>query len=299
MTDPTNPVPTTRVSIEFVEGVPVQRVVVPVALDHRYDRGVAAAAPLAERFDLPVLLVSVQLGDGDTVDLARGDLIKELRDAVTAAHPTIDVDDLVMAGSEEPAVTLAASLRPDDLVVLATDAVEGPTGSFAQHLAGHTDAPVMMLGPDAQLGDLSGDVIVGVDGSVLAERCLPAAVGLAAALGSNVKLLEAVSSVVTEHIGRLKRRGERVSENAYIRDLAERLNDASVSWEVVHHDDPAAALSDAAERSGAAIIAMSTHGREGFVSQVFGSITLDTVRQARCPVLVQRPVSEPLTEIGG
>lgn len=284
--------------IELGAGVAVGRLVVPVTLDQRYDRGVSAAAALAERFGLPVLLVCVDLGD-ESVGLDQGELMRRASAALVAAHPSVEVGDLVLGGTAEPAAVLAAQLEPGDLVVLATEAMDDPSSSFAQHLASHSHAPVLMIGPVAELGALEGDVVVAVDGSVLAERCIPAARGFAAALGSNIKLVEAVSSVVSAHVHSLKERGERVSENAYIRDLADRLDDPRVSWEVVHHDDPAAALGEASRRTDVAMIVMSTHGRDGFVGQVFGSIALDTVRQARCPVLVQRPVAEPQIEISG
>ncbi len=291
--------PTTRMTFDSSTGMSVERIVVPVTLDHRYDRGVSAAAALAERFDLPMRLVCVDLGTGDSVELERGASLEATRHAVVAAHPALEVDDLVLTGAGDPAVALAGQLEDGDLVVLATEAMEGPAGSFAQHLVGNSSSPVLMFGPAADLGDLDGDVMVAVDGSVLAERSIPAAFGFASALGSNITLVEVVSSVVSDHVRRLKERGERVSENAYIRDLAERLDDRRVSWKVVHHDDPALALSEAAREADAAMIVMSTHGREGFVAQVFNSIALETVRYSRCPVLVRRPVSEPLTAIAG
>jgi nucleotide-binding universal stress UspA family protein len=290
--------PTTRTSSDLSVGVMAARIVVPITLDHRYERGTSAAATLAERFGIPLLLVCVDLGTGDSIRLDRGELMTASRAALVAAHPTVEVDDLVLAGIDDAASALAAHLEVDDLVVIATEAMRGPAGSFAQRLASISNNPVLMIGPDAVLGDLKGDVIVAVDGSVLAERCLPAAFGFASALGSNIKLVEIVPHAVSEHVGRLQDRGELVSENAYIRDLVDRLPDGRVSWEVIHDDNPAQALTDAARRGNAAMMVMSTHGREGFVAQVFGSVTLDTVRYAKCPVLVQHPISDPPAMLG-
>jgi len=291
--------PTTRIALDLSTGMTVERIVVPLTLDHRYDRGVSVAASLAERFGLPMLFVCVDLGAGDSIDLDRRALMDAACGAFVAAHPSIVVDDLVLTAIDDPAVALADHLESQDLVILATEAMEGPAGSFAQHLVGNSSSPVLMFGPAAAVGDLEGDVVVAVDGSVLAERSIPAAFGFAAALGSNVRLMEVVPRAVSEHVRRLRERGERVSENAYIRDLAARLDDTRVSWMVIHHDDPAVALSEAARQADAAMIVMSTHGREGFVAQVFNSIALETVRYSRCPVLVQRPVSEPLSAITG
>lgn len=285
--------------LDLGTGGPIARIVVPVSLQHTYDRGISAAAALAEWFGLPVRLLCAGLDADDSVDRDRGRAMQETRAAFVAAHPSTSVEGLVLASGSPPAEALAGALAPGDLVVLATEAGGGPVDSFAQQLAAASNTPILMIGPQATIGRLVGDVFVAVDGSVLAERCLPAARGFAAALGSNVKLVEAIPSKVSEHVRRLRERGERVSENAYIRDLAERLGDPCVTWEIIHHDDPAGALSEAARHAGAAMIAMSTHGRDGFVGQVFGSVALETVRRAPCPVLVQRPLSQPPAELLG
>ena len=99
-------------------------------------------------------------------------------------------------------------------------------------------------------------------------------------------------TAVSRHVESLRSRGERVSEQAYIHDLHARLDDPSISWEVVHHDDPAVALTHLDSHRAPAVIAMATHGREGFVARVFGSITTATVARATCPVLVQRPTGD-------
>jgi nucleotide-binding universal stress UspA family protein len=283
--------------VDLGRSSPIGRIVVPITLDHRYDRGAAAAATLAARFGLPIRLVSIDLGTGDTVDLTRAEVIHAARDALLAGNPGLTVEDHLLAAVRDPAVALAAELAADDLVVLATGAMEGPAGSFAQQLTASTTGPVVMLGPEAALEHLDGDLVVAVDGSVLAERAIPGALGLATALGVHVRLVQAVAPTIRAHVERLKEQGLRVSEYAYIRDLADRLDDPRVSWEVIHADDPAYALTNEARRIGASAIAMSTHAHTGFVAQVFGSVTMATVRYARCPVLVQRPVATPPAEL--
>lgn len=288
------PTSATHPAIELTPGHEVARIVVPVTLEDRYDRGVSAAATMAERFGLAVRLLSVEVGDADAVSLDREKAMRAAVDAVVAAHPSVEVSQELLAATEHPAAAFADALDPTDLPLIATSALGGKAGSFAQETVGNTASPVVMFGPNTTPTFGAGDVVVGVDGSVLAERIVPAARGLAAALGVNVKLIHVVSPAVSSHVQRLRARGQQVSENAYVRDLCERLGDPSVSWEVIHHDDPAAALVASVEASKPAALALATHGREGFVAQVFGSIAISAVRGAPCPVLVQRPVSGDL-----
>lgn len=289
----------THPTLELTPGHVVDRIVVPVTLEERHDRGVSAAAELAERFRLPVHLISVEVGAADAVSIVRETAMHAAVDAILAARPSVTVTHELLAATEHPAAAFAAELDAADLAVLATSALDGPAGSFAQESVGHTSNPVLMFGPNAPATLSIGDVIVGLDGSVLSERIVPAARGFAAALGANVKLTQVVAPAVSSHVQRLRARGQNVAENAYLRDLWARLDDPSVSWEVIHHDDPAVALAAAVDAGHPAVLALATHGREGFVAHVFGSIAISTVRRASCPVLIQRPVGDDidLTEL--
>ena len=277
--------------LEFIPGQRVARIVVPVLLVEQYDRGVAAAAKLAERFDLPLRLVSVEIGDAPPVVPDRGLAMTAAVAALEAAHPSVSVTHQLLSAESHPATAFSGGVRDSDLVVIATKAMAGPVGSFAQETVSMCQTPVLMLGPEASLArDDAGVVFVGVDGSVLAERIVPAARGLAAALGAQVKLIHVVPASVSAHVEKLRQRGQKVSESAYVQDLCERIGDPSVTWEVVHHDDAGVALVALAARAHPAALAMATHGREGFVAQVFGSITQAVVHNVVCPVLVQHPV---------
>jgi nucleotide-binding universal stress UspA family protein len=52
--------------------------------------------------------------------------------------------------------------------------------------------------------------------------------------------------------------------------------------------DPAARLMDMAARLPAAAIALTTHGRTGLPRLVLGSVAMEVVHRAPCPVLVGR-----------
>lgn len=74
--------------------------------------------------------------------------------------------------------------------------------------------------------------------------------------------------------------------------LRERIADVKAPGGVEPHvvDGPniAAALHEAAERLGADLIVMGTHGRTGLAHAFLGSVTERTLRNAPCPVLTVR-----------
>jgi nucleotide-binding universal stress UspA family protein len=65
--------------------------------------------------------------------------------------------------------------------------------------------------------------------------------------------------------------------------------DREVEFEVVHHDDPARAITDFATQSNASLIFCTTHGRTGMARLRAGSVAAKVVRAATCPVVLYRP----------
>lgn len=60
---------------------------------------------------------------------------------------------------------------------------------------------------------------------------------------------------------------------------------------LVRFGDPATEIIDAAEREGADLILMATHGRTGLQRLVLGSVAAEVLRRGRVPVLMVRPVA--------
>ncbi|MDH3753308.1 MAG: universal stress protein [Acidimicrobiia bacterium] len=279
----------THAPVDLGTGSPLTRIVVLMMLDEHDDHGVAVGARLAERWAFPIKLVSLDPSADDAVTMSAGQAVEAARGTLAAAHPALDVSDEIIAAAHDPAVALAASLATSDLVVVSGAATAGErTESLAQTLAHEWGGPIMMIGPHMGLDTIDGDVVVGVDGSALSERGLPVAIGLAAAFGAQLWVVQVVPSSVTDHVERLKARGERVSETSYIHDLVEGLG-PSVRWEIIHGDEPAAALVDCADRHNASALVMATHGRSALPRPVFGSVCMEAVRRATRPVMVIRP----------
>ncbi len=311
--NPTNRAP--RLGLE--PGTTVERLVVPVAANVGHDRGIEVATAWAARWDLPVLLVAV---DSESTGEAEVHLTRT-RERLAAANP-FPVASQVLDGTDV-AAAVAAVLTAGDLVVMGSagspSGLPGPSHAWAVlQAAGH---PVLLVGPSATTpASLDGPVVVGLDGSGLAEQALPVAAALAAALGHRLWLAQAVPTATVAQAEHLRERGEHVSTSAYLRDTAAQVASGAwdtlghhlvgadvglpgagadadpagdpgerVGWELVHSDHPAEALAAfAAERRATAVV-LSTHGRSGLRADVIGSTALEVVARSSVPVLVIRP----------
>lgn len=303
--------PSTRsLSLALQPGTAVERLVVPVPPDSGHDRGVEAAIAWAARWNLPVLLVTVDAtGRGEAeVHLTR------TRERLGAANG-FPVTSQVLEGTDV-ATAVAGLLTAGDLVMMSSSGspsgLPGPSHAWplVQAAVGH---PVVLVGPNvtAPLPALDGPVVVGLDGSDLAEQALPVALALAGALGTRLWLVEAVPGATVAQAEHLRTEGEHVSTSAYLRDtvaqvaagawdtLGHHLSGSGsgtgtepgerVGWELVQSDHPAEALAAFAGERRAAALVLSTHGRSGLRADVLGSTALEVVARSTVPVLVIRP----------
>ena len=59
--------------------------------------------------------------------------------------------------------------------------------------------------------------------------------------------------------------------------------------DIIESGDPARAIRQAADRFGADVICLGSHGRSGFSAAVMGSVAQAVMAQSQRPVLVVRP----------
>jgi nucleotide-binding universal stress UspA family protein len=144
---------------------------------------------------------------------------------------------------------------------------------------------------------LQGPILVPLDGSELAERAVPVAAELARRAGVELRLLHVYDPMAAEPIyvkglpvidDRLRSLG-REHEQAYLDRAPQRLAPgARVSVALL--DGPVAtAIVGYADRSGAALIVITSHARGGFERAWLGSVTDEMVRISHVPLLVVRP----------
>jgi len=135
-------------------------------------------------------------------------------------------------------------------------------------------------------------ILVPTDFSANAEHALDYACALAQKLGSAVHLVHAIASPPTALQVALT---EEILENLVkehreaLDKLAEaRRGIASFGATTVEVGDPRDTIVEAAQKLGADLIVMGTHGRRGLSRVVMGSVAEDVIRRAPCPVLTVR-----------
>jgi nucleotide-binding universal stress UspA family protein len=239
---------------------------------------VRVATALAAQASWGLRLVAVTPDGLDELAVGRF-LSKELRgitgvpSAVARQLPGADTADAIVHDAADGTTTL-----------LCMDShAKGPAaelafGSVSEDVVRRATVPVLVCGPHVQPAEHYTRIIVGLDGSELAERALTGSVALGRALGASLALLEVLPPDVTLP--------DDVSETAYLSRLRARTGIPTDDYDTIHHQRPARALIEAADAAPGTIIAVATHGRSGFQRLRVGSVAMDVVRHAHGPVLV-------------
>jgi nucleotide-binding universal stress UspA family protein len=132
-------------------------------------------------------------------------------------------------------------------------------------------------------------ILVPLDGSETAEAILPFAREVAARCGADLLLVTAVAQVgvwdaaLTLQV--MEKEGQVAGE--YLSEQAAKLG-GNVKTSVLQGDAAEAILSEA-EKAGADLIAISTHGRSGLRRFLFGSVATKLLEASSVPVLFLRP----------
>jgi nucleotide-binding universal stress UspA family protein len=131
-------------------------------------------------------------------------------------------------------------------------------------------------------------IIVGLDGSALAEQVLPHVEDFAQRFDSHILLVRAVHLSAIRSLGRRGAHEEQLIEaSIYLEATAQRLRARGFRVEYdTPQEDPAEAIAAAATEAD--LIALTTHGRSGLGRAVFGSVAQGVLPRAPCPVLVVR-----------
>ncbi|MEZ5279651.1 MAG: universal stress protein [Acidimicrobiales bacterium] len=83
-------------------------------------------------------------------------------------------------------------------------------------------------------------------------------------------------------------------EANHVANLAKRMGQMigqTVDFDALHEKHVAEDIVDYATRGGASVIAMATHSKTGYKRIFEGSVSMDVVHDAHCPVLVVHPSS--------
>ncbi len=143
------------------------------------------------------------------------------------------------------------------------------------------------------------NILVPLDGSTFSEHALPMAYSIAQRAAANVHLVrvhEPLASLVPVMAGpepgpELEQwnRGQAEAESLYLRGLADTATrEVRVSARLLH-GIAVDALEVDAQRIGADLVVMTTHGRGGIARAWLGSVADELVRRLKLPVLLVRP----------
>jgi nucleotide-binding universal stress UspA family protein len=195
-----------------------------------------------------------------------------------------------------------------DLVIMTTHGRGGVRrawlGSVTDQLIRSSEIPVLVIRPDeAQAENLdrgSGEIVVCLDGSPLAEAALEPASTLARLWDSEIFLMQVVEPVTLTDGAHLTFPSgysdmttaiRREAAQNYIQDIAERLRESGVKATgaaVVSGGIPETII-DLVRPERISVLVVATHGLGGVKRMVLGSVADKLVRGAKVPVLVVRP----------
>lgn len=254
---------------------------------HAYDwRVVGAKAPVAG-------------GWADSVHAQAEELVADAVAAAKESAPDVKVRGEALLGQAGP--TLIAAARSGALIVVGNRGRGGFAsmllGSVSQQVATHADASVVVVRgrPDAT----SGPIVVGTDGSDTARAAVDVAFEEAEARGTRVVAIRAYADATApwgpESAPYVDRWDDRRDEEKQI------LEDEIAPWRVrfptvavetlVFDGNPVRVLVDMS--STAQLVVVGTRGHGGFAGLLLGSVGLQLLHHADCPVIIVRSEATP------
>jgi nucleotide-binding universal stress UspA family protein len=220
-----------------------------------------------------------------------------LNRAAALAHelaPSVPIHGAIVPGGAAGVLTDAS--RRAAMVVLGKRGAGGFTelllGSVSSQVARHGVGAIVVVPLEGDQPNRANQrIVVGADGSPGAEPALHFAFGEAATRGATVTMVRAWHPPTRDSdVG-----GDHRAELEAAR--ARQLHESSKPWQdrypevVVEHqlvaDHPARALTAAAHE--ALLLVVGARGREGFGGLVLGSVSIQVLDHAPCPVAVVRP----------
>jgi nucleotide-binding universal stress UspA family protein len=260
----------------------ITTIVVPLDESTLSESALPVADELAAALGASVLCLTA--GWGSTTE-ELGDYLNARAAALRAPHSTAVTPDTF------PATAIAEAAGDGSMVVMATHGRSGVgkalLGSVAEDLLKRSDRPVVLLGPRVRSGTpvVGGVMGVTTDGSPTSAMILPRVSHLASSLGMTVRVLSVHAGGGSPLGGAEREAVDRAMESAVAFLTAEGV---TATAEPLMGADAAEVVARWAADNDAALLAMSTHGRSGVARTALGSVTVKTVHDAPCPVLVQR-----------
>lgn len=259
----------------------------PLVVLHAYDPaplGPSASSPLPT-WPTQAGKRAVERGAQARIDELRGGLLAGVTfEAVLKEHP-------------RASLSVCDYADEDDLVVVGTHGRTGVRrvlmGSVAEQTVRHAPCPVLVVRGEVDIATFPSSVVVCTDFS-------KASVPAVAMAGRIARAFEAPATLLyVEHTDVWQQATEDVDDDAKLRELRAQLDralaelheehlPAPVETQLVVSDHRPEGIVTHADKRGADLLVLATHGRSGLARLVIGSVTERVVRTAPCPVLVVR-----------
>lgn len=264
------------------------RIVVPVDCSDMAWTAIGPARQLSQDWGVDLEMVSVVHLDQE-VEHAAADMNGYLGACGWQEETVVTV---LVSATRSVADELASYIEsiPDTLVVMTSHGrgrSAALVGSVAEQLLQRLPDPIMVFGPsiDGKYVGFTGRMLVCIDGSEVSEKALDVAVPWVTDLAMEPWVIAV--SPETQGAGG----GDQIVESAYPHRMAEHLRAAvgrEVEFELLHGRDPAVVVGQFARDYDAELIVAATHGRTGIGRLTNGSVAMDIVHHAPCPVLLTR-----------
>jgi nucleotide-binding universal stress UspA family protein len=219
----------------------------------------------------------------------------------------IDVSSETVCSTAAEGIIDYASKDGVELIVLATHGHSGITrwalGSVADKVIRGTDKPVVLIrakghSPAEPGHRMIKKIVVPLDGSKESEAVIPCVTWLAAGLGAEVVLFQALAGgfhtiTAKGYDYTIYPEQQMASDKAFAEDylslVGEQLKNKGVGLDfVVRVGDAAEGIIESADDLKADMVAMSTRGRSGVSRWVIGSVAEKVLREGNRPLLLVR-----------
>jgi nucleotide-binding universal stress UspA family protein len=217
----------------------------------------------------------------------------------------VSVSCIVEKGVPGDVITKRAAANSGSLIAIATHGRSGIDrwllGSVAEKVIRGTKNPVLLVRA-GEVGESAGEailktVIVPLDGSLVAEKALPHAIGLATMMNLELALLRAFSltqalSGYDDYVDWDKLEAAVKGEAAaYLDHKKGELKQARLVKisPLVMEGEAAEQITEVARRTPNSVVVMCSHGRSGVGRWLLGSVAERVLRHSAGPVLLVRP----------
>ena len=277
--------------------IDLKTILVPLDGTQAAEASLAPAMYLAAEYGASVTVMTVT--GNDTANLPAAEVQQYLANVTRQLGcPDVPVEPLLEHGDAAKAIVRLSNEQHYDLVVLTTFG-KSPTkrlvsSSVPYSVIFETTPPLLLIRPiddwKCRRSNLK-KILVPLDGSELAEQCLPFVEALALRLGSQVIVLS-----IPEQEGDT---ALSATLGAYAKDVGRRLAAAGVSVTTqVGGSGPSRTILDVAEREGVDLIALTSHGRGGVGRQDYvklGSVVDKVIYDAPCPIFFVSAVAQDVS----